>query len=126
MHPAGVLDHAEQNFPAGVPVARIAQDDGGAEIWIERAGHLAFAVCASAGDYEGDTAAFEVLAGREKIFKPTGVGEDDGNSSVRGGLVSLTAPTSVVFPTPEPPATMSSARERHSPPPPRMCCQCAR
>ncbi|MFG2218086.1 MULTISPECIES: hypothetical protein [unclassified Streptomyces] len=72
VHPAGVLDHAEQNFPAGVPVARIAQDDGGAEIWIERAGHLAFAVCASAGDYEGDTAALEVFDGREKIFQPTG------------------------------------------------------
>lgn len=43
-----VLDHADQNFLAGVPVARIAQDNWGTEIWIERAGHLAFAVCSSA------------------------------------------------------------------------------
>lgn len=93
MHPAGVLDHAHQNFLAGIPVARIAQDNWGAEIWIERAGHHAFAVCSSAGeavdrDAEGDAAVLEAVDGRETVLQATGVGEGGGNSSVRSGRLA--------------------------------------
>lgn len=80
MHPAGVLDHADEDFLARVAVARVAQHDRCPQVEIEGAGHFALAVGASSretvdGHDERDPAMLEVVDGREAVFEPPGVGE---------------------------------------------------